>query len=97
MKERELFVVPKNKWGQKCCPVIRVHEKRKSTYLSDINKPAHQILVGEGIDGILRLLACSVLHNSMGSLVNEFKRKRKRFYPPASLQRHELANPFRHP
>ena len=73
----ECLLCRKISGDKKCCL-----DEKKSTYLSDINKPAHQVLVGEGIDGILRLLACSVLHNSMRSLVNELKRKRKGFTHP---------------
>lgn len=33
------------------------------TYLADIHKPSHQILVAESIDSMLSLIPCSVFHN----------------------------------
>lgn len=48
--------------------MIGVGEKKRgkeTAYLADIDKTTHQVLVGQGIDGILRLFTRCVLHNSV--------------------------------
>ena len=34
------------------------------SYLADVDESSHKVLVAESVDGILRLLPCSIFHNS---------------------------------